>query len=80
MWVGAAFFGFLVWWPIGVAFLLTILASAISQQLTGYNHQQIQNENDHLRRENQTLRYNLDRPMREINPPANVPRIRDHSR
>ena len=25
IWIVAAFVGFLVWWPIGVAFLVTIL-------------------------------------------------------
>ena len=38
LWVGAAFLGFMVWWPIGVAFLTAITVTAISQQLTGYRH------------------------------------------
>jgi len=36
LWVGAAFLGFVVWWPIGVAFLTAITVTAICQQLTGY--------------------------------------------
>ena len=36
VWIVAAFVGFLVWWPIGVAFLVTIFLTAISQQMMGY--------------------------------------------
>jgi len=42
LWVGAAFLGFCVWWPIGVAFLVTIFLTAVSQQLTGYRHHEPQ--------------------------------------
>ena len=38
IWIVAAFVGFLVWWPIGVAFLVTIFLTAVSQQLIGYSH------------------------------------------
>jgi Protein of unknown function (DUF2852). len=48
LWVGAAFAGFLVWWPIGVAFLVTIFATAVSQQLTGYRHQEPQRGSIHI--------------------------------
>lgn len=62
IWIIAAFFGFLVWWPIGVAFLTAITVTAISQQLTGYMHRE------------QQIRYNKSigdvthrPPMKQIN-------------
>lgn len=36
LWLGGAIVGFLFWWPIGVAILVTIFATAVMQQLTGY--------------------------------------------
>lgn len=58
VWIVATFVGFLVWWPIGVGFLVLIFATAVSQQLTGYAQHE------------QQIKYNsivFDRPMKQVN-------------
>ena len=36
LWLGAAFIGFVVWWPIGAAILFSIFATALAQQIPGF--------------------------------------------
>ena len=36
MWIIATFVGFVVWWPIGAAFLAAITITALHQQRIGY--------------------------------------------
>ena len=55
IWIVAAFVGFLVYWPIGVAFLVTIFATAVSQQLIGY------------RPRHHYIGGSIDPPMKQIN-------------
>ena len=49
LWLGAAFVGFLVWCPIGASILLTLFATAVSQQLTGTHTQGVNTMNLKIR-------------------------------
>jgi len=79
LWVGAAFAGFLVWWPIGACFLGAILITALNQQATGYRLPPPEEPTRHVT-SLPPLYYDVSgRPMKhvqgEVLPPATTRRI-----